>query len=90
MQYETNFFIWSDIGHTPLTNRKGSYCDLLLEQSGFCESPREARIALDELLEKTDHAHKGYFEMIGYWNQNTRYDYVNKKSPQMARSEHSN
>ena len=73
MKYETKFFIWSDIGHTPLTNRGGSYCDLLLEQSGFCESPIEARIALDELLQKTEHAYNGCFEIIGYWNQNTRH-----------------
>lgn len=84
MKYETKcktkFYIWSDIGHTPLTNRGSYYCDLLLEQTELCKSPHEASIVLDELLQKTEHAHKGYFEMIGYWNQNTRYNYAIKKA----------
>ena len=70
---ETKFYIWSDIGHTPLTNRGSYYCDLLLEHSELCTSPHEARIVLDELLQKTEHAYNGCFEMIGYWNQNTRH-----------------
>jgi len=76
---ETKFYIWSDIGHTPLTNRGSYYCDLLLEQTELCKSPHEARIVLDELLQKTEHADNGCFEMTGYWNQNQRYGYASKR-----------
>lgn len=79
MKYKTKLMIWSEVGHTPLTNRGGSYCDLLAEETGSFGSPYEARIALDKLLDSNSHAHKGYFEMPDHPNQNTRTDWVIKK-----------
>ena len=71
-QYETLIVIWSRIGHTPITHRRGSYCDELDRCTIYCESPREAEFRLRELMEQTPHAYKGYYYLPDYPNQNVR------------------
>jgi hypothetical protein len=76
MTYQTTIVIWSNIGHTPITGRGGSYCDELLRTTVECESPSEARALVKNLLNETQYSYMGYFNMPEYWNQNTRNAYV--------------
>ncbi len=64
--------VWSRVGHTPITNRVGSFCDELVRVDVECDSPKEAEHRLARILRKTPHAANGYFNIAGWWNQNTR------------------
>jgi hypothetical protein len=75
----TQIHIWSDIGHTPITNRSGAYCDVLVQTTVECDEPHEARAIVDNLLQTVPHAHKGHYYMPHYWNQNKRSDWRTKK-----------
>lgn len=70
--FETTLFIWSNIGHTPLTKRVGAYCDELAKVVIMCADPGEALSRGRELLARTEHGYSGAFSMPDYPNQNTR------------------
>jgi hypothetical protein len=70
--YETTIFVWSNIGNTPITNRDGAYCDELLKLTIQCANPAKAKALTQRLVKETEHGYKGYFNMPGYPNQNTR------------------
>lgn len=74
--YATQIYIWSAIGHTPITKRKGAYCDKLREETIECDSPASAKARVQELLAKVPHADRGFYYVIGYPNQNTCHDFV--------------
>ena len=68
----TKIIIWSQIGHTPKTNRNGSFCDELVNKEFNCDNPDEARKLTLELMKTTQYAARGYFNMPHWWNQNTK------------------
>jgi len=68
--------VWSSIGHTPITNRRGPYCDLLVDTTVEVVGPGEARDALTKLIEATPHANDGHFDVPSHPNQNTRTGWV--------------
>lgn len=76
MKYDTTIVIWSDIGNTPITGRSGAYCDELIRTTVQCESPAEAMQLTREMMQQTQHAFKGYFNMPQYPNQNTRNRFI--------------
>lgn len=76
MRYETIIVIWSNTGHTPITGRNGGYCDELVRTTVQCESPVEAAKITREIMQKTQYAYSGYFDMPEYPNQNTRNRFV--------------
>ena len=71
-QYETRIYVWSNIGHTPLTNRVGAYCDELVRTTVQCADPAEALAVTKKMIRETEHGYSGYFNMPEYPNQNTR------------------
>jgi hypothetical protein len=77
MKYPTEIVLWTKIGHTPLTGRSGSYCDELLRTTVLCENPAEAMALVRRLIQETEHADSGYFNVIEYPNQNTRNRFIN-------------
>lgn len=70
--YPAELRLWSSVGHAPLTNRQGSYCDLLVVETVEVTSPRDAREKLAELAKRTKHSSKGHFYIPGFPNQNVR------------------
>ena len=74
--YSTEIVIWSAIGHTPVTKRKGSYCDEILRTELQCTSPTHAKECVKVLINNTEHARSGHFSMPDYPNQNTRNNFV--------------
>ncbi len=70
--YTATLTLWSGIGHTPITKRKGSYCDELAKTEVEVSSPTEARLFLAKLAGETRHAVRGHFEIANFPNQNTR------------------
>lgn len=73
--YSATLYIWTNVGHTPITGRKGAFCDKLLEATVFVSSPDEARKILVEMAKITPHAHKGYYHLPKYPNQNLRHNW---------------
>lgn len=73
---KTEIYIWSAIGHTPLTNRGGSFCDELIHTTVDCENPTEAKKVVKNLLMFTKHAERGHFNMPAYWNQNEQSGWI--------------
>lgn len=69
---KTEIKVWSKIGHTPLTARVGAYCDELVSETADCTSPADAREYVLGVMKRTPHAHKGYFIMPEWDNQNIR------------------
>ena len=72
MKYETTNTIFSATGNTPVTNRIGSYCDVLAKVTMLCETPEQAKAKTLELKKQTEHAYSCHFSMPDYPNQNTR------------------
>ena len=70
--YKTQVIIWSDVGQTPITGRKGSFCDTLVDTYIDCTDPADALDKVLEIKKATPHAHSCWFNMEGYWNQNTK------------------
>ena len=70
--YKTEIVLWSAIGNTPITGRKGAYCDELVRTTIECENPARADEAVRDLINSTPHARKGHFFMPTFPNQNTR------------------
>lgn len=70
--------IWSEIGHTPLTNRVGSYCDELVCVVVDAATHAEAKAAGVALLKSTPHAVKGHVSMPELPNQNFRSTWMTK------------
>lgn len=68
--------VWSEIGHTPLSNRGGSYCDQLAYVEVEVNSPAEAREKAIALLQTTPHGNHAHYNVPGFWNQNTRSGYA--------------
>ena len=69
---KAEIIIWSAIGHTPITHRSGSYCDVLLETVREVGSPEDAREIVKELMRSTPGADTAHFKLPEFWNQNTR------------------
>jgi hypothetical protein len=76
MKYNTTIVVWSNIGHTPLTHRTGSYCDELLRIEVQCEDPAEARALTQKLVRETPHGYSGYYDLPDHPNQNTRHGFT--------------
>lgn len=74
---KTQIKLWSNIGHTPITKRGSSYCDLLLDIVIDCDSPESAKEKTRALIKETDHATYGHFYMPEHPNQNIRAQFVN-------------
>ena len=74
--YKTEIVIWSKIGHCPVTNRKGAYCDELLKEEIECDSPASAKARVKKLLTTVPNAAKGYFYIPAYPNQNMRTGWI--------------
>ena len=72
MKYQTTIVIWSNVGHTPITNRDGAYCDELVRMTAEFENPDQAKSFTRELVQKTEHGYMGYYHVIDYPNQNTK------------------
>lgn len=72
MTYHTVIIVWSNIGHTPLTNRQGAYCDELLHFETECADPAEAKALTQKLVRGIPHGYSGYYNLPEYPNQNTR------------------
>lgn len=70
--YPTTIYIWSAIGHTPITNRHGAYQDVLLKVEIECVDPTDAYNKTLEFKQNTKYAAQCYFKMPTYPNQNTR------------------
>jgi hypothetical protein len=70
--YKTQVIIWSDYGHTPITGRGQSFCDELVNTFIDCTDPADALVKVLEIKKSTPHAYACYFNMDGYWNQNTK------------------
>jgi hypothetical protein len=70
--YLTHVTIWSNIGHTPITGRTGSYCDELVNTYIECVDPADALAKVLEIKKSTPHAYGCHFNMIDYPNQNTK------------------
>lgn len=64
--------IWSKIGHTPVTNRQGAFCDLLVDTVVECASPTEAKEIVLELKNKTKGAYSCHYNMPEWSNQNDK------------------
>jgi hypothetical protein len=64
--------VWSRIGHTPVTNRGGAYCDELARVEVSVASPEHALCMLAALFSETPHADRAYFNVPNWPNQNTR------------------
>lgn len=69
---KTEIYIWSRIGHTPVTKRGGLFCDVLIHADVDCESPEAARKFVRALIAAHPHGNYGHFNMPEYWNHNTR------------------
>ena len=69
---KVNVMVWSEIGHTPLTNRVGAYCDELVNEVTTCTSPEDAFEYVKGLMKHTKHASKAHYYIPEYWNQNLR------------------
>lgn len=76
MKYKVDYKIWSQIGHTPITNRWGNYCDLLDEGEFLATGPCDARLKLKEIHSKIEHAYKCHFFIPDFPNQNVRQDWI--------------
>ena len=72
MTYKTIVKVWSDVGHTPITNRGSSYQDELVHTEIECTDPTDAFNKTLEIKRQTPHAYQCYFYMPDYPNQNTR------------------
>jgi hypothetical protein len=73
---KTKIRIWSKIGSTPITGRKGAYCDVLLDTIIDCASPDDAKAETVRLIRETPHGENGYFYMPDHPNQNINRAFV--------------
>ena len=71
MTYKTIVKVWSDVGHTPITGRKGSYQDELVNVEIDCIDPTDAFNKVLDIKLQTPDAYSCYFFMPEYPNQNT-------------------
>lgn len=69
-KYQTIVVVWSNIGHTPLTNRAGACCDELVRVTIECKDHAEALQKTKQMIRETMHGHSGHFRMVDYPNQN--------------------
>ena len=74
--YDCQIKIWSEIGNTPITKRKGAYCDELYSNTIQVLDPEDAKNIIKELIRETEHAVSGHYYLPGYPNQNTRSNFV--------------
>ena len=79
IKYHTLLCVWSHAGHTPITRRKGQFCDELVRKTDYYSSPDEAALEVEKLLRETEHAYKGFFNMPSFPNQNTRSNWITLK-----------
>lgn len=71
-KYGAEIRIWSAIGHTPITGRRGAYCDELAMECIDVAHPGEAREAAEKLKKQHPHAATAHFNVPSYPNQNIR------------------
>jgi hypothetical protein len=70
LNYKTIITVWSRVGFTPITKRKGLFCDRLAKKVIECKGPLDARQAAIDLIKNTNHAEEGFYYMPEYPNQN--------------------
>jgi len=68
--------VWSTNGHTPITNRGGAYCNLLVDVEFDCETPEQAEAETRRLIRETPGGARGFFYMSDHPNQNTRLRWI--------------
>lgn len=71
MTYQTEIHIWSAIGNTPITNRKGNYCDLLFKGTIKAASPADAVYQAKKIAKETPGAYSGHYSIKKPPNHNT-------------------
>ncbi len=69
---KTKIYIHSQIGHTPVTERDGAYCDKLVEATIDCKDFNDAKEQLKRIFQQTPFAHYASFDMFEHSNQNLR------------------
>lgn len=74
--YTCTIKIWSDIGHTPITNRKGAYCDELKTFSIAVYSHEQAIENVKDAIRAIPHAVSGHYNIINYPNHNKASNFV--------------
>lgn len=72
----TEIYIYSALGHTPKTKRQGPYYDALIHKFIDAKNPLDAKEKVLALIRKTQHATSGHFNILKFWNQNTRSAWV--------------
>lgn len=75
--YKCNIKVWSATGHTPITGRKGYFCDVLIDKVIDVKDHNEAIKAIRELIVSTDYASTGHYYIPEYWNHNLKSNFVN-------------
>lgn len=78
--HKCEIYVWSKIGHTPITHRQGSYYDTLYHETIAVENPEQARNIVRRLLAETPHADGAHYEIPTWWNQNRRSDWISRNS----------
>jgi len=74
--YRCEIKIWSKVGHTPITKRSGSYCDVLHKQTIEVRDVSQAHRFTKHLLKEIKFADSGHYFMPEFPNQNTRSNFV--------------
>lgn len=76
--YTTEIHIWSAAGNTPITNREGAFCDLLVNTKIECTSPQDAITKALSIMSVTPHSNKAHYYMPDFPNQNQRTHFFSK------------
>ena len=78
MSYVAEIHIWSRIGHTPLTKRRGLYCDLLHKERHQVRDIEAAKKRMQYLLRITPHSCDAHFAVLEHPNQNLRTQWMKR------------
>ncbi len=76
----TTIHIWSELGHTPITGRAGSFCDELVKVNVEAKDPTDARQQTYDLLINTEYAERGHYSRPHCPNQNVRTAWLSRRS----------
>lgn len=71
MPYTVTVYVWSAVGSTPLTGRRGAYCDLLDTLTIEADDMEQAQARAIENARKVEHAARIYWEAPDFPNHNT-------------------
>ena len=80
-RYAAHIIVWSETGHTPVTNRGGSYCD---ELANFVVQVKNHKEAVNEALSamaRIKYAARGHVSIPKLPNQNYRSQWLTPACP---------